>query len=331
MSGTISLAVAYPIFNRTEMVAATAPAIMRMRGVSDVPILVGADGHLDNPPEHLYRSGDVSKTRDVVRAAFCDHQMEVSWFVHKTNAGMSDNIVSTINRAFLVFGVDAVVVLEDDVLVSRDFLVLMRILLARYRDNPHVLAVTGNCEWCGSMHANRDCVGLDFSAKAAVLKPSAWWITIGWAVWRDRWQTVYQEYKDFRHDPKAWAHRKHERISSVYPARALRQILRPLLLMEHDHQSQTDGAIEMAWGAVVNIARCAQQQVIIEPRAARSKHIGWYGRNMNAQLAAKVKSTEQFPWRSSVCWKEDWETEKLILQLPSDEEVKQHALFQGLA
>jgi len=321
----MKLAIALPLWNRIEFVRETIPALKAARGFSDIPVVAALDGPLKDIPGHMretYRRGDIAAVRKFVLDALLPyHSADVFSWERSENVGMSDNIMSAVNKAFLLYNADAVICVEEDVLVSRDFITFMRACLERYKDTKSVMAVTADCEWCGP----------DSQSNPCTVVGSPWWVTIGWAIWRDRWEKCYPAYKEFMADPKVWADKMHDRIVSVYPPMSHWQICRPLFLLEKGNEIRIDRVAENSWGGMMNAFRVANQQVIVEPRAARATHIGWYGRNMNFELASKVGSTKERPWRAAACFRVDWETEKLAMEFPSDEELEHKGKFQGLA
>lgn len=89
------------------------------------------------------------------------------------NYGLRDNIISGINFVFEKY--DAVIVLEDDLILSKDFLKYMNYCLNNYAENKNIWHVNG---W--SHPANKYNEILIYSH----WKMNCW----GWGTWRDRWQ-----------------------------------------------------------------------------------------------------------------------------------------------
>ncbi|MEK7391453.1 MAG: acyltransferase, partial [Fibrobacterota bacterium] len=90
---------------------------------------------------------------------------------------------------------DSVVVLEDDLLVSRNFLDFMGSALEKYRTHDKVLSVSGYSFPIQHTH--------DYPYDAVFgIRASSW----GWATWKDRWEKVDWNcagYKKFRWNPIA--------------------------------------------------------------------------------------------------------------------------------
>src|SRR5262249_25972633 len=88
------------------------------------------------------------------------------------NCGLAGNLTSGISE---VLGRhDSVIVIEDDILVSRHFLRFMNEALALYRDEPRVGSISGYC------YPLQGELPETFFVRGA----DCW----GWATWRDRWR-----------------------------------------------------------------------------------------------------------------------------------------------
>jgi len=312
----MQLAIALPIFDRLEFVRRTIPALLAARGTANIPIFVGFEGPRKGK---IYEGGDLAATRKYVRGALAPHEGAVQYLAREEHVGMSDNIVDVTNRAFCEFNADAVVVLEDDILVSRDFLTFTRRCLERYADNRNVFAVTGSCTYCSEGTTDPHCYDPHW------VRSCAWWLTIGWAIWRNRWGRFFPQYAAWKRDRAAWTRAAWERIAQNYVPDVRRHLARNLF--------RPDGAkiINERWGGVINVCRAAWQRVIVAPWAARSTHIGWYGENTPQAKAARMKSTAEHPWYESKCFKDDWHTEDIDLVFADDEEIARRAEYQGFA
>ena len=314
------LAIALPIFDRIEFVRRTLPALFQVRGIEHVPIFAGYDGPRETA---WYEGGNIEATRKYAQAMLGNHAAEVQHALREKNIGMSDNIMDTVARAFRVLGADAVIVLEDDVLVGKDFLAFIRRCLERYSTNQDVIGVTASCEFCERETS-------PYRGSPLHVRSSAWWVSIGWATWRDRWTKLYEAYQNWKRDRLAWTVDAWQKISATYgfPVRA--HLAR--LLFHFDDDPLTPNRIDNErWGGVFNIHRAVERKVIVAPWAARATHIGWYGQNMRQNQAAEWKSTPENPIRMSKCFAQDWETEKLNLTFAEAEEIRHRCIYQGFA
>jgi hypothetical protein len=110
-----------------------------------------------------------------------------------TNKGLAKSIIEGVTDVINQYG--KVIVLEDDLIVSKNFLVFMNEALEFYDKNQKVFSVSG--------------YGLKV-AKPSIYEYDVYFtprgLSWGWATWQDRWNKVDWEVKDFeklRTDKKA--------------------------------------------------------------------------------------------------------------------------------
>lgn len=109
----------------------------------------------------------------------------VETFPAVQNKGLARSVIEGVSQVLKYH--DDVIVLEDDLIVSHDFLTFMNKALKAYNDRADIWSISGytpNLE------------GVDQSVNNGVfLVPRAqcW----GWATWRDRWQTVDWDVGDY--------------------------------------------------------------------------------------------------------------------------------------
>ena len=126
----------------------------------------------------------VAAVREVAQAASGFRRLDVSW--SDRNQGLGPSVIQGIER-ILDFS-EAVIVLEDDLVVSKGFLRYMNDALRLYADDKRVFSVCG--------YTNRVDVPEGYAADAYFAPRSSSW---GWATWRDRWQSV-----DWNPTPASW-------------------------------------------------------------------------------------------------------------------------------
>lgn len=115
--------------------------------------------------------------------------------VSTTNKGLSQSIIGGVTEVLQRFG--KVIVLEDDLLTSPNFLNYMNRALDYYKEQKKVFSVSGysfNIRFPKSY-------GFDhyFSVRG-----SSW----GWATWIDRWETVDWEVSDYTQFISSWEKRR---------------------------------------------------------------------------------------------------------------------------
>lgn len=127
---------------------------------------------------HKADAGQVQTVRDLARAA--SGFRNVTIIERETNYGLARNIIEGITEVCSHY--DRVIVLEDDIVTSRNFLSFMNIALERYTDEQRVWHVSG---W-------------NYPIAPEELGEAFFWRVMncwGWATWADRWKH-YQKDPD---------------------------------------------------------------------------------------------------------------------------------------
>lgn len=108
------------------------------------------------------------------------------------NKGLANSIIDGVTEV-LAFS-DSVIVLEDDLLTTTNFLSFMNAALLRYKDSSAVFSVSGY-----SLDLGED----EFQASDVYFLKRGW--SWGWATWKDRWSEVdwqVKDYESFKRDKK---------------------------------------------------------------------------------------------------------------------------------
>lgn len=122
-------------------------------------------------PRNEGERGDVEAARKVAREARGFASVEVR--EAPANRGLAASIIAGVTEMCERHG--RVIVVEDDLLLSPDFLAFMNGGLDRYRDDPRVFQVAGH-QWP---------IRAEPGVSAQFLKLINAW---GWAIWADRWR-----------------------------------------------------------------------------------------------------------------------------------------------
>lgn len=100
------------------------------------------------------------------------------------NCGLANSIIGGVNQIFLNH--DRVIVLEDDLLVAKSFLVYMNEALTFYEKEKKIWSISGYTPQLESLqNYNRDVY--------FIYRPYSW----GWATWKDRWELVDWKLKNY--------------------------------------------------------------------------------------------------------------------------------------
>lgn len=154
------------VFCRADHARKTLQALAANELASDSDLIVYADA-----ARHEGEKPAVEATRAVVRAA--QGFRSVTLVERPANFGLARNIIEGVSDLCARHG--RVIVLEDDIVTSPQFLAFMNAALDKYKDDSKVWHVSG---WNYPM----DTAGLD---DAFFLRVMNCW---GWATWADRWQ-----------------------------------------------------------------------------------------------------------------------------------------------
>jgi hypothetical protein len=102
-----------------------------------------------------------------------------------SNKGLANSIISGVST--VLSQSEAVIVLEDDLEVSTDFLFFMNSCLEKYKYSTKVFSISGFS--LPFKHAK------NFNSDIYFLKRASSW---GWATWRDRWEDIDWDVKDYQ-------------------------------------------------------------------------------------------------------------------------------------
>lgn len=114
-------------------------------------------------------------------------------FLHEGRKGCAGNVGFGFKKAFELFDSDAVIMLEDDTMPSKDFLIFMRKMLEEYKDDERIFSISGYIRRVyekknvSSAHETYEGEG-----EADKIYERDWFTSWGWATWR----SVYEEIGD---------------------------------------------------------------------------------------------------------------------------------------
>lgn len=160
-------------YNRPQHLRQTLDALAACRLARQTDVHVFADG-----PRKPAAADAVAEVRRVLEAEatagrFASFQVQAS----DTNKGLARSIIHGVGEVLAVYG--RVIVLEDDLLVSADFLEFMNDCLAFYQDDPTVGAVSGFCPL--------DRLPADYREDVFLAHRSS---SQGWGTWTRVWDGV---------------------------------------------------------------------------------------------------------------------------------------------
>jgi glycosyltransferase involved in cell wall biosynthesis len=167
-------------YNRPEHTKATLEALARNSLASQTEVYIFSDG-----PKTAADRTEVEAVRDILQrvAGFA----AVRVFTRQNNLGLANSIIRGVSQ--LLDERQSVIVLEDDLITSRHFLVYMNMALDKYQDDPHVFSVTGHTFPSEYLRIHPD---YPYDTYAGC-RCSSW----SWGTWPDRWRRIDWEMKYF--------------------------------------------------------------------------------------------------------------------------------------
>lgn len=158
------------VYNRPDHTRKTLEALSNSRLSNQTSLTVFSDGAPDNASSEL--RGDIEKVRRIVdQENWCG---EVNLIKRQRNMGLADSIRDGVST--LLQSNEAVIVLEDDIVVSQGFLEYMNTALSTYRESAKVFQVSAFMVPTKGMERLND-TGF-FRA------PASW----GWGTWARAWK-----------------------------------------------------------------------------------------------------------------------------------------------
>jgi hypothetical protein len=158
-------------FNRPVHLQTTIEYLKRNPSTKESDLFVFSDGPRANSSEDLEKVTEVRVLLSQISGF-----KSVKIIENMLNKGLASSIIDGLNMVFEDHG--QVIVLEDDILVSEDFLDFMNEGISKYENVGSIFSISGY-----SFQLNM----LDFSKDLNLVKRASSW---GWGTWRNEWQSV---------------------------------------------------------------------------------------------------------------------------------------------
>lgn len=165
------------VYSRFEETKQTINALQENFLAKESNLFIFSDG-----PKTDKIKEQVDKIRNYVKEI--DGFKSIKLFESKTNKGLATSIISGVTKIINHYG--KVIVLEDDLITSRNFLDYMNQALEFYDKKKKFFAISG--------YSYPLKYPSDYNFDAAIGFRSYSW---GWATWSDRWNSVDWEVKDY--------------------------------------------------------------------------------------------------------------------------------------
>lgn len=166
-------------FNRLEPLKACVASLLQNTEAVESDIVVFVDGPRAN------RQGDVERVESVRQYVNCIKGFRsLETHFSKQNKGLGPSIIAGVTDVVNRYG--KAIVIEDDLIASRNMLAYVNQSLEKYEKNPEVFSI--------SAYSNRVTAPKDYKYDAYFAPRSTSW---GWATWKDRWMNCDWELKDW--------------------------------------------------------------------------------------------------------------------------------------
>ena len=164
-------------YNRLLELQTTISALKQNYLSDKVNLVIFSDG-----PKTEKDYKNVKKVREFIKEIKGFKSLEV--IERKKNFGLARNIIEGVTKVINVY--NNVIVLEDDLVTSKNFLCYMKNALNFYEEKKEIFSISGYSMPLKSLKNYPYDTYLFY-------RPSSW----GWATWKDRWNSIDWEIKDF--------------------------------------------------------------------------------------------------------------------------------------
>ena len=165
------------VYNRMNHTKQTIAALKKNTLAKESNLYVYSDG-----PKDSKANKTVQELRQYLKSV--DGFKKVIIREREENYGLAKNIISGVSDVINVHG--KVIVLEDDLVTSKNFISYMNQALDFYEEDKQVFSISGYTGKLKSLENLKEDVYLSY-------RPSSW----GWATWKDQWDEIDWNVTDF--------------------------------------------------------------------------------------------------------------------------------------
>jgi len=165
------------VYNRPKHLRQTIAALQKNYLAQTSEVIIFSDG-----PKEGEDPSVINEIREFICSIKGFRSIMLNYNIN--NIGLAESIIQGMDIIFRVY--DSAIVLEDDLITSPDFLRYINDCLVVYKDDRRIFSISG-------YSPNIDLRDYDQDIYLTP-RPCSW----GWATWRDRWNKVDWEVKDFK-------------------------------------------------------------------------------------------------------------------------------------
>ena len=167
-------------YNRADKIKSCVDALLMCDGHEEAEVYIYSDGGKGESDKEAV--GQVRKCLDSYERGHGFKSLSI--IKRKENLGLAGNVISGVSEIIERYG--RVIVLEDDLIVTADFLDFMNEALDFYEGDEDIWSVTGFSEPIG-----------DFTGYGHDVYYSYRGSSYGWGTWSDRWESVDWDIKGY--------------------------------------------------------------------------------------------------------------------------------------
>lgn len=164
-------------YNRITETKQTIEALKKNYLALESDLFIFSDG-----PKNEEASCQVKAVREFIRQVSGFKTIKI--IESSVNKGLANSIITGVSQVITKYG--KLIVLEDDLISSPNFLNFMNQALLFYESNENIFSISGYTLDLPSLEFNESDFYLGYRA-------SSW----GWGIWRNRWDEVLWEVEDF--------------------------------------------------------------------------------------------------------------------------------------
>lgn len=166
-------------FNRLEPLKHLIDSLLANKEAAESDLFVYVDG------SRMTKKGEAEKVAAVQRfVKTITGFKSLNYKFSTVNKGLGPSIIEGVTEVVNNYG--QVIVLEDDLIVAPGFLSYMNTMLEFYRDDARIMQITAFSTKHNIPKTNKNDVYLN-------RRGESW----SWAIWKDRWDTIDWEVKDY--------------------------------------------------------------------------------------------------------------------------------------
>lgn len=165
------------VYNRPEHTEQTLTNLEKNISSDKYNVYIFSDG----PKSHKDYE-EVTKVREIINKRYNFKNIKV--IERKKNMGLANSVIEGVTEVLNLY--DSVIVLEDDLITSKYFLEFMNECLHKYRSNQTIWSISGFTPKLN--------IPEDYSDDIYLSRRAISW---GWATWKDRWNEIDWDIKDY--------------------------------------------------------------------------------------------------------------------------------------